>query len=127
MYRTCRSNQGAESTVGQPYVCSSLSTTGNIRRTFGGIFEMPCAEWHILVLTVDDCRLYFKVAGPAALLALPTAAVCAFHSNCSATANETVTVATPGRGERQGERQTTNFIRVELYSPVVAQAAQLSL
>eukprot|EP00976_Prorocentrum_cordatum_P032429 659409-Prorocentrum_minimum.AAC.1 len=30
----------------------SLST-GNIRQIFGGIFEMPCAEWYTSV----DCRL----------------------------------------------------------------------
>eukprot|EP00976_Prorocentrum_cordatum_P062891 1176894-Prorocentrum_minimum.AAC.2 len=35
------SSQAPESTVGQP--CGSLSA-GNIRRIFGGIFEMPCAE-----------------------------------------------------------------------------------
>eukprot|EP00976_Prorocentrum_cordatum_P083569 1185307-Prorocentrum_minimum.AAC.3 len=36
----CR--QAPESAIGQP--CGSLSA-GNIRRTFGGTFETPCAEW----------------------------------------------------------------------------------
>ena len=44
-------NQAPESTVGQP--CGSLSA-GNIRRIFGGIFEMPCAEWYT---SVDSRRL----------------------------------------------------------------------
>eukprot|EP00976_Prorocentrum_cordatum_P000449 9150-Prorocentrum_minimum.AAC.1 len=38
--------QAPESTVNQP--CGSLSA-GNIRRIFGRIFEMPCAEWYTSV------------------------------------------------------------------------------
>ena len=43
--------QAPGSTVGQP--CGSLSV-GNIRRIFGGIFEMRCAEWYT---SVDSRRL----------------------------------------------------------------------
>eukprot|EP00959_Pyramimonas_sp_CCMP1952_P462872 9483959-Pyramimonas_sp.AAC.1 len=35
-------NQAPESTVSHP--CGSLSAGNIIRRIFGGIFEMPCAE-----------------------------------------------------------------------------------
>ena len=40
------SDQAPESTVGQPY--GSL-LAGNIRRIFGGIFEMMCVEWYTSV------------------------------------------------------------------------------
>eukprot|EP00976_Prorocentrum_cordatum_P064568 1177545-Prorocentrum_minimum.AAC.1 len=43
--------QAPESTVGQP--CGSLSA-GNIRRIFGGIFEVLCDEWYT---SVDSRRL----------------------------------------------------------------------
>eukprot|EP00959_Pyramimonas_sp_CCMP1952_P256060 5348242-Pyramimonas_sp.AAC.2 len=43
--------QAPESTVGK--ACDSLST-GNIRRIFGRIFEISCAEWYT---SVDSRRL----------------------------------------------------------------------
>eukprot|EP00959_Pyramimonas_sp_CCMP1952_P021636 456281-Pyramimonas_sp.AAC.1 len=44
--RGTKASQAPESTVGQP--CGSLSA-GDIRRIFGGMFEMPCAEWYTSV------------------------------------------------------------------------------
>eukprot|EP00976_Prorocentrum_cordatum_P014651 292978-Prorocentrum_minimum.AAC.2 len=43
----CVTPQAPESTVGQP--CGSLMSAGNICRIFGGLFEMPCAEWYTSV------------------------------------------------------------------------------
>eukprot|EP00976_Prorocentrum_cordatum_P077852 1182858-Prorocentrum_minimum.AAC.1 len=60
--------QAPESTVGQP--CGSLSA-GNIRRIFGGIFEMMCAEWYT---SVDSRRLSTVESKSKAFLAVDSRA-----------------------------------------------------
>eukprot|EP00959_Pyramimonas_sp_CCMP1952_P350642 7346332-Pyramimonas_sp.AAC.1 len=60
--------QAPESTVGQQ--CGSLSA-GNIRRMFGGVFEMPCAGWYT---SVDSRRPSTVELKPKAFLAVDSGA-----------------------------------------------------